>query len=283
MSKVYPSAEVIYKIEPHPNADRVEVAYIIGTTAVVPKGMYALQETVDFFPPDVTMSVETADKLGVTKYLKTDVRNNCKVVRATKIRGVVSYGIVVKSPCQRTIGEDLSVEYNTGKYEPSPDSKLIAGDGATSPAWFHEYTEIEHFYRNAELIEEGAQVWASEKIHGSNDRVGMYVDGTIHCGSHHGARKEVDVHERVSTYWKPVVALTSLLQELVNRYNLPVIVFSEIYGPGVQFMHYGLKESTFAAFDISVGGKYLDYEEFMVITSKHGVPIVQTLYVGPYI
>jgi len=642
MSKVYPSAEVIYKIEKHPNADRLEVAYIIGTTAVVPKDMYKVYEVVDFFPPDVTMSEETSDKLGVTKYLKTDNINKVKVVRATKIRGVVSYGIVVKSSKERVRGEDLSGEYHTGKYEPQPDSKLIAGDGASSPAWFHEYTEIQHYYRNSGILEEDENVVITEKLHGclqastlisladgtrktikeivdnkldaavlgyvdgkvkpvritnwydngatndwyrvkftrsrmtrgnycgtlvctgnhkifttenneyisskqltqqdsvlvvrndvrltyvqeqvligkllgdgslahsnrhiafshkiehkeylvytvsslgdlgilnergvvsgygttmcrgrtldkfyisdafsgwvrdgkkqvpnsiigklspislafwymddgslshwrgqedraafatcgfdetsidvlvealsvlginavkkqyrgywrlflhadeaeklfilispyvcpcmryklperyrdfpyvelnlykltnqykpflvqqqilevvkvdlkkadthrydleteshnffaggllvhnSNARASMGIDGTMHCGSHHGARKPVDVHGRASTYWKPAEALKPLLEDLVRIYSLPVIVFSEIYGPGVQFMHYGLKESTFAIFDISVNGKYLDYKEFVAVNTKHNVPVVPTLYVGPF-
>ena len=282
MSKVYPSAEVIYRIEPHPNADRLEVAYIIGTTAVVPKGMYTLQETVDFFPPDVTLTDEVAEKLGVTKYLKVDARQNVKVVRATKIRGIVSYGIVVKSPIDRIRGEDLSVEYNTGKYQPLPDSRLISGDGAARPEWCHEYSDIQHYYRNANVIKEGEEVSITEKIHGACTILSMDTDGTLHCGSHHVMRKPVDIHGRTCAYWKFADLVKPLLENLVKKYNLPVMVFGETYGPGVQFMHYGLQESAFRAFDISVGGKYLDYAEFVEVTIKHNIPVVPLIYIGPF-
>jgi RNA ligase (TIGR02306 family) len=276
MSKVYPSAEVIYKIEPHPNADRLEVAYIIGTTAVVPKDTFKVYDMVDFFPPDVTMSEETANKLGVLKYLKSDTVNNVKVVKAVKIRGVVSYGIVIKSPVERVRGQDLSSEYNTGKYEPQEDKRLISGDGSPKPLWCHTYTDIQHYYRNANVIVEGEEVYVSEKIHGTNNILAMDIDGTMHCGSHHVMRKKIDVNNRISVYWKAEDVVRPLLKELV------VMVFGETYGPGVQFMHYGLKYSAFAVFDINVGGKYLDYSEFVEITSKYKVPTVPIIYVGPF-
>ena len=37
-----------------------------------------------------------------------------------------------------------------------------------------------------------------------------------------------------------------------------VIVFGEIFGPGIQDMHYGQKGLAYRIFDISVDGKYLD-------------------------
>ena len=280
MSKVYPSAEVITAVTPHPNADRLEVVNIVGATAVVPKDMYIIGEIVDFFPPDVTMKEETATKLGVIKYLRKTHEEGVYRVVATKIRGSVSYGIITKPPKFRIVEEDLSIEYNTGKYEPLVGKIMLYSYGFPCPEWFKEYTEIEHYYRNTSVLEDDMEIYVSEKLHGTQSRVSMY-NGKLCCGSHHRAVKEFDGHQRRSVYWMASDVLKPLLMELSSN-GLPVIVYGEIYGPGVQFMHYGLKAPTFSVFDIRVGKNYLNYEEFKFITTKYNISTPPVIYIGPF-
>jgi RNA ligase (TIGR02306 family) len=64
-----------------------------------------------------------------------------------------------------------------------------------------------------------------------------------------------------------------------------VIVFGEIFGAGVQDMHYGQKGRAFRVFDISVDGKYLDVDEltaFVAEFTAEGVRAVPVIYRGPF-
>ncbi|TXH18520.1 MAG: hypothetical protein E6R03_01925 [Hyphomicrobiaceae bacterium] len=55
----------------------------------------------------------------------------------------------------------------------------------------------------------------------------------------------------------------------------------EMIGQGVQDMTYGV-QFAFRAFDISVDGKYLDYDDKKSLFDKYGVQMVPILYRGPF-
>ncbi len=50
MSNIAVTVEQIQAILPHPNADRLEIAKILGTQTLVPKGEFQVGEKVLFFP-----------------------------------------------------------------------------------------------------------------------------------------------------------------------------------------------------------------------------------------
>ncbi len=62
-------------------------------------------------------------------------------------------------------------------------------------------------------------------------------------------------------------------------------VFGEIYGRGVQDLHYGQANPQFRAFDIKIGDRWLNRHEFLTAASPEegvGLEMVPELYVGPY-
>ena len=62
-----------------------------------------------------------------------------------------------------------------------------------------------------------------------------------------------------------------------------IIVFGEIYGAGVQSLHYGQKkEKGYRAFDIYVDGGFLDYDDFKSQCDAAGVETAPVLYRGPF-
>jgi RNA ligase (TIGR02306 family) len=87
-----------------------------------------------------------------------------------------------------------------------------------------------------------------------------------------------------SQFWEvltePVRAL--LIDLAQDRHN--VVVFGELYGAGVQDMTYGMANGQYAfrAFDITVDGRYLDFDAKLAAFAKHGVESVPILYRGPY-
>lgn len=299
MSTIHVTIERIDSLEPHPNADRLEIAKLLGTQTVVPKGVFAVGDCVVFFPPDICLPPAVSAGLGVQKYLKHSLYQDEKVqcrVAATRLRGIPSYGFIIKAPevlSDRATGTAVDEVWAAWKYEP-PQRPSMQGDVEADPPNFPRYTDIQHYYCNTHAFPAGLPVRVTEKIHGTNCRFGLIKMGDHHeylGGSHRHARKKVDANGRYSVYWEPlnVPGVEALLKHLASggngaEYVNDAILFGELFGPGIQDMTYGVPQGRvgFRVFDIMVNGRYLDWPDLHAVCAQHGVQVVPTLYVGPF-
>lgn len=299
MSTIRVTIETIDSIHPHPNADRLEIAHILGTQTITKKGDFQPSDQVVFFPPDILIPLDVSEKLGVQQYLKhgwwkddpindvLGIKCKCRVA-ACRLRGIPSYGFVASipegAPEQET---DLTDFYRAVKYEP-PVRLTMSGDRMAEPVNFHQYTNIEHYYRYAHTIEPGTMVRVTEKVHGTNCRLASLnidgLDGFV-CGSHHTAQKERNAKGRPSLYWEPLnrdPKLQTALQQL-SQYG-DVIIYGEVFGPGVQDMDYGIQGGRigFHVFDMSINGRYLDWGILHTTCVGYGLQLVPMIYLGPF-
>lgn len=72
------------------------------------------------------------------------------------------------------------------------------------------------------------------------------------------------------------------LRDVSQHHNASVRVFGEIFGQGVQDLHYGQKTFVLRVFDIMVGDVFQTPTMTAQIAEKLGLETVPTLYVGPY-
>lgn len=282
MSKTIVSVERVNEVKPHPNADRLDVVQVLGYTVVTGRGEFQVGDKAIYFPPDILLPDEVAQNLGVSKYLRAGhypgeyKKTNCRV-SACRLRGVPSYGFL-KGPYEgeAEFGTDVSSEYKAVKYY--PPERITHGSCLPPEPLFHTYTEIENIqkYPNAFTNE---TVRFTEKIHGTNARLGL-VNGEFMAGSHKTRRAKVTPPD---LYWGPMELVKPLLCDVVSReYGRYCIIFGEIFGPKIQDLDYGEEKPSFRAFDISVGGCYLDDDEFRSLCAKHNIPCVPELYIGPF-
>lgn len=276
MSTVIVPVTTISEIRPHPNADRLEIAEVLGWQVVIPKGVHEKGEKVVYVPPDAVVPQELSDKWGVTNYLSNGR------VRCVKLRGEPSFGFVI--PAIGGLEKDnLAKELGITKYE--PPVRVSAGDAEVDNDLFPKYTEIENLRNFPDILVDGEDVVVTEKIHGTNCRVGI-VDGQYMAGSHKLRRKEPEDYAK-NTYWYPlslggVRGLVDLLGMAGDFVHKQVVIYGEVYGRGIQTLQYGLSGIDFRAFDIMVDGRYLDSDEFRHLCSEWGVGMVPLLYHGKY-
>jgi RNA ligase (TIGR02306 family) len=258
----------IDRVLPHPNADLLELAHIKGWQCVVPKGEYRTGDVVVYFPPDTVLPAEVSDRFGVTKYLSRGR------IRCARLRGEPSFGLVVKPDLDWEIGMDVAAHYGATKYE--PPVKVGAGDAAPNHPLFVSYTEIENLRNFPDALRPGEPVVVTDKIHGTNCRVGL-VQGERMAGSK-GLRHVQPADYRTSAYWFPwtLAPVASLLDSLGAAHE-QVILSGEVFGPGVQQFHYGQKGLAFRAFDLLLDGAYVDHERFVALCAEHGVQTVPEL------
>lgn len=184
----------VHAVEPHPNADRLEIAKVLGTQFVAQKGNLKVGDLVVYFPPDMLIPEKVAEKLGVADYLKHSVypgdieKTRCRI-GAIRLRGTASFGFglplddetIAKELGGRKceIGDDATALFQAVKYQ--PPEQFQHGDTIRQPEVFHTYTNIQHYYRNTNAMPEGTLVRVTEKLHGcvtSQTRIRMSDGGS---------------------------------------------------------------------------------------------------------
>lgn len=274
MSKLIVEVCRLSDVRPHPNADKLDLAVVKGWQTVVAKGIYTPGDLVTYIPPDSVLPVDLSDSLGVTKYLSNGR------VRCAKLRGEPSFGLVCAAHGEE--GEDVAEKLGITKYE--PPIRISAGDSEQDHPMFGKYTDMENLRNFGNVLIPGEPVVYTEKIHGTNCRVGWVRgdDGEIirMAGSKGLRRKE----EAGSLYWLPwgMPSVESLLMRCAETTATQAILFGEIYGK-VQSLRYGLPNGVaFAAFDLMIDGKYKDSYFFELACADHEVPTVPVLGRGSF-
>lgn len=248
-----------------------------------------------YFPADTVLSDELAERFNVKHLLKSGNR-----VSRTRLRGEPSFGLVVELPegVNWKVGQNVAEHYDVKKYTPPPrnDPGDIAEYASEVDPFFVKYTDIQNGLLLYDKFQEGEEVIATEKIHGANCRIGI-VNGTFVAGSR--TTRKVDpapdcgeTEEDLKVFkdylfWSPVAnpGVRKLLFALAETGAKTVILFGEVYGQGVQSLHYGVggkKAKGFRAFDVYVDGEYMDFHGFADLCDLHGVERAPVLFQGPF-
>lgn len=249
----------------HPNADRLEIATVKGWQTVVGKGMYKKGDVVVYIPPNSIIPKELSDSLCITKYLHSGR------VKPAKLRGSMSFGVVMKNEYNDTIGTNVADKYGITKWEPEVSHKAC-----NSHPLFFKYTDIQNMNDFPTLLE-GHIVVVTEKIHGMNTRYGLvfddeHPDGLFLVGSHNVQKAEGD-YGTWGVESERAERLLRFMKEYVYEDAKSIILYGEVYGYGVQKLHYNTKP-TFRAFDMSVDGVYLPMYIFNDVCTNFGINIV---------
>jgi len=293
MSKTIISVERVNEVKHHPDADRLDVVQVLGYQVVTGRDNFKVGDAAVYFPPDILLPEEVAIKLGVEKYLKHATfpgdkgKSQCRV-GACRLRGLPSHGFLVpvhefgeqiNGPGEW--GRDATDYFGAKKY--IPPVRVGAGDAEQESYNFPRYTNIESFQRYPNLIEDGIMVVITEKIHGTNVRLGLILDYTPdgHVWNYAAGSHKIRRKEGPGLYWK---YMTHEIEGLLSSLHASegAVVYGEIFGPGIQDLDYGIETPQMRVFDISIDGKYMDYNDMCLVCSSHGIPMVPELYRGPF-
>ena len=269
----------IENVQPHGNAERLELAQIKGWQCVVPRGRYTAGDLVTYVPVDSVLPDGLAERLGVTKYLSKGR------VRCARLRGEPSFGLIIDRENDAwTLGTDVREHYGIEKF--IPPLTITAADADVPHAMFEGYTDIENMRNFPTIFADGEEVIATEKIHGTNCRIGLIVDDgrpIEMAGSKQLRRKRPDKLDG-DLYWFPwtLPGVGDLLRDVIERGPKQALLFGEVFGR-VQSLRYGLPNALgFRAFDLLIDGKYADFNEFAGLCSRFSVEMVPHVFKGPF-
>jgi RNA ligase (TIGR02306 family) len=281
MSELRVTVVIISEVKSHPNADAISIATVGGWQTVIKRDQFKDGDLVVYFPPDALIPASVSDALGVTTYLSKGR------VRSIRLRGEASHGFVIAPEAGDVLGDDVTERYGVTKYE--PPQKVFGGDHNALPEIpeFQVYTSIENLRNYPNVIADGEQVLVTEKLHGTNCRVGL-VGGEFVAGSHNLRRSKPDAGDtRINLYWFPLSDenLVKLLRDLEGGHGFNVSVYCEVYGYRVQGADFSYDAGTqlaYRVFDIAINGAYLDFELVARLCKFSNVPLVPILRECPY-
>lgn len=144
---------------PHPNADRLGIVYNQGYSLVINLEDWQGVDKACHILPDSLVNVKKPE----FAHLDKSQGNEWYRVGVKKLRGIVSYGLLVKCPEHAKIGDDLAAELDVRHFEPnSEDNKEMV---VTAPLYTVNY-DVDAFLKHDFVFKEGEMINASEKIHG---------------------------------------------------------------------------------------------------------------------
>lgn len=257
--KMYTINEII----PAAKSDSLDIIKFKETDyqSIVKRGMHIIGDTVMFMPPETVIPFELSELLGVTKYLSKGK------VQVSKLRGNRSEGLVVDPTIV-----DPFIDY-IYQWEDLPTVQMM-GDAYPKieiPGTFEKFYKMPNLRNEPDTFYHGEPIIWSEKIHGTNCRFGFLKhpetnEYRLYVGSHNIVIKESDKN----IYWRVV-------KKSLNGTELPkdFIFYGEIYGPGIQDMHYNLKDTqSIKIFAIRDNERYLPYHDVEKLSKSIGIESV---------
>lgn len=293
-------------VEPHPNADRLDLAVVGDYRCVVMKNTYKAGDLVAYIPEAAILPEAVLAKLNMkdSTLLAGKEHNRVKAVR---LRGALSQGICYPVESDWTEGQDVAAILGVTKWEP-PIPTHMQGELANVGTEFTIRYDIDNVKWFPGAIADGEQVVMTEKIHGTFSQIGVLPEGQIahpevgdvivaskgHADKglafKNNAANDKNLYMRVAKY----LDMRNRVQVLRNSPTLkdvPVFVLGETFG--IQDLKYGAnpgKDETlgFRVFDIYVGvplhgqGRYLNDEELDLACQVMGLDRVPVIYRGPF-
>lgn len=266
MSEFHVKVVRVGAIEKHPNADQLEVTNVWNYPVIIRTGDFQTGDLAVFYPIDAV--------LPDTEHWRT-ILGSSRRVKAKKLRGIFSMGLLGKPPEDAREGDDVRELLGVEKYE-APLECTIGGENEKDPGVIPVYTDIEGFRRWPNLFLPEEEVVLTEKIHGANARY-AFVEDKLWVGSHTRFKKDSDTN----IWW--MAARQYNLEEKLRE--LPGVAFyGEVFGQ-VQDLKYGITRGIslriFDAMNLSER-RYVNYDKCIDLCSKIGLDMVPELYRGPW-
>jgi RNA ligase (TIGR02306 family) len=258
MSEWKPEVVSITRIEKHPNADNLDIAYLFENyPCIVKRGQYTVGSLVGYIPvdsivPDVDsfafLSAGSKDAEGNRKYAVGSVPEKLRIIKARKIRSVYSMGLIVDAPDGFVEGQSIAEHFGLKKWEEEEEENVVSnhkaqGRTAKSPkGWQIPHYDLEGLRRLANALVNVENVYISEKLHGAWFGA-VYRDGALWVKSRNLYKDE----EGNCMWWQ--AANKYGLKERLQKYP-DLVLCGECYGQVGGFKYDTSGTSNLRFFDI---------------------------------
>lgn len=281
-------------VEPHPNADRLDILTVMGYPVIETKGNYKEGDIVSYIPydsivPDTDDFYFLCPKDKQGKFPVGSVPEKYRTVKPKKIRGVYSEGILRPAPNGFNLGDSVIEYFGLTKrvYEEEREdleTNTVDGGNEASPVKLFKY-DLWGVNKYSDVFAEGEEVIITEKLEGENCCF-LYTNDRLYVRSRQHFKRESD-----QSRWWDFPHRVNLADRLKIYPNL--CIWGEIYGGSKGQNHVWNYDCAienkqiirnFRVFDIfsTVTGKFLEWSDVERISAVLELPTVPVLYRGPW-
>lgn len=281
-----PEVTKVESVEKHPDADNLDIVKLYYDVITIAKiGAYKAGDLVSYIPIDTIPGDHSAfDFLGADRH---------KRIKAKRLRGIFSTGLVIPAPEGFKEGDSIIDFYGlTRYYSPFEKSEYITKDDLSlglnsgcnerNPKHFEiPYYDIENIKKYGKLFENSENIVINEKIHGEN--FSMIHDGErLWCKS----RNYYKVKSNDSKWWD--YPLRNDMESKLVKF--PFLVFMGEYTGGVNGFRYDCEVKNgkvirkFKLFDIydTKENKFLNYDRMQDIAKELDLETAPELFRGQW-
>jgi RNA ligase (TIGR02306 family) len=289
------SVERIYNIQPHSNADSLEIGSVCGYKCIVKKGEFTDNDLIIFIEPD---SIISESSRNITQY--SFLQNKKWKISSMNLRGVKSHGLVLNKNILLQFGFSDLILAPDGLYTEKDGSKFFfaLGDSVAQHIGVEHYTKPEKilpadakgnfpsFLRKTD--EPNILTWnkAFSEIVGLPVTITLKIDGQsstfyVKDGVFGACSRNLDVKIEGNTKFN-FINEKYKIQEALLKLNRNLAIQGELYGEAIQSNKLGIKGIDFAAFNLwDIDSQtYLSQKELDNFCQDNNIPVVKKLYEG---
>ncbi len=309
MSDWQPQVVKIEKVEKHPDADALDIATVLGDYPVITKrNEYTAGNLAGYIPIDTIVpdneqfhflcplqkekyegeNGEVMERVLGPKHPVGEVPEKYRRIKAKKIRGRYSQGMLVGLNSFYNIGDSLVEPLGLTKWEESeeenlPGIKKLGTNAEKAPqGWSIPHYDINGIRKYLDSLLPNEEIVLTEKIHGSN--AGFCHDGTRLWSKSRNFYKKLDEDDM---WWD--IAIRYDLEKKLSYFPNHVF-FGEIYGQVKGFRYdtviaEGRLMTKVRFFDVldTKTMRYLDYNDRIRMIARADLEAVPQLYFGPWL
>lgn len=268
------SIENILNVRPHPNADRLEIATVLGWQCVVKKGEFKPGDRAVFVAPDTILP-----KADWSQFLASKSNPDRPIrLRTAKLRGEFSQGLVLpvsvlpEASRDWHEGADVGAELRVKKYEKEIPACLSGIARGGFPQHIAPRTDEDNWQSVPEQTAKvlAGHCLATRKLDGSSCTI-VVEDGTIT----HVCSRNLDLEESEgNAFWR-------VARQLTNLAGRTFVLQGELMGPGIQGNQLELAEPRLYAYQLnSPGFGWFSHQDMTDFCAGIGCSVVPREFEG---
>ncbi len=247
--------EKIIAIEPHGNADNLEIAKVLGWETIVKKGELKANDLCVF------ISIDTIIPRAPWSEFLADKKNPDKPIRlkTIKLRGRYSQGLVLpvsilpENVRNWQVGADVSAELGVKKYEKELPLALSGVAKGNFPTHLVAKTDEDNGLSHPDIVayvESLGDLYVTQKLDGSSATVIVEKGVITEVCSRNLSLKETEGN----AFW--YAARKIKISSIYGGFSFQ----AEVMGPGIQGNQLKLKEAEFFVFSFFHKGEYENFD-----------------------
>lgn len=269
------SIQKIVDLQPIPEADRIEMAQVLGWKLVCKKGEFEVGSWAIFFEIDSILPFT-----AWSEFLRNKDKPEKPIrLKTKKFKGQVSQGLVLPLSILDEYdfdgnieeGRDLTSTLNVVKYEPPVSAQLSGLVRGSFPSHLPK-TDEERIQSSPALLDElrCLRCMSTVKCDGTSVTFAkVSEDEPIHVCS-----RNLSLKESNCVYWDMYKKYN--IEDALNDCEGLFGISGEIVGPGIQKNRMGLEAVQLMVFDVRdiQAGRYLDPDAMIEFCKKYNLPTV---------